>query len=62
MHVKWDGQLLHNGLSLAFEFKQIWKNIPGSFSVDLNTKREPRMTAAMNTVVSKLIGMMNLFL
>ena len=55
---------MKNELSLAFGFKRISKSIPVVFvvlMVDLVPKTEPTMAATMNTVVSKLIGMMNLF-
>jgi hypothetical protein len=68
MYVKWDDQILHNELLLAFKFKTVSKSLPVIFvvliglTVDRDPKTAPRMAPTMHIIVNKQIGMKNLFL
>lgn len=60
MHVQWSCQLLQSELFSVFKLKGESKNIHDAFDLTLVPRTEPIMTAAMNTIVNRVIGMMNL--
>jgi hypothetical protein len=60
MHVQWSRQLLQSELSSVFKLKGESKNIHGTLCLSLVPRTEPIMAAIMDSIVNRLIGMMNL--